>query len=154
MDKNDKLFEQAKTMLDAYLTARRMRKTRERYELLRAVCCMTGVFTMDDLVNWLPGHCPLRLSRSTVYGCMDLFVDADIVMRHVHFRPLHYEVCMAERPRIYLVCEGCGCVQTLSDAKSESAILAIRSRRLTIRQRLLYLTGVCKKCEAAQRKDK
>lgn len=153
MDKNDRLFEQASAALDAYLETHGLRKTRERYELLRVVCGMPGIFTMDQLQAWMEGHSQMRLSRSTVYGGMDLLVDAGIMMKHAHFRPVHFELCVSGRPHICLVCEVCGSVQPLADVRAETAIADIRSRRMSIRQRLLYLTGVCRKCEATQRRE-
>ena len=49
MDTNNSIFLQAKSLLTEYLEKRHMRKTPERFEVLRAICQTDDIFSIEQL---------------------------------------------------------------------------------------------------------
>jgi Fe2+ or Zn2+ uptake regulation protein len=59
---------------------------------------------------------------------------------------------MDKRPLICLICEQCGKTEKMEKQELEKTLSAIKSRKMSIRTQILYLSGTCRKCEAALRK--
>ena len=95
-----------------------------------------------------------QVSRSTLFNIIDLFVEARLLIKHNLPGAAHYECCVQDRPYLYLVCTQCGSIHAIRHPQMEKVIATVKSRKITICQRVLYLNGTCKRCEMANRKER
>ena len=153
MDKKANILEQANAKLTEYLTLKRMRKTPERYEILGIVVQTKGLFTVDELTEIMSKDARFKVSRATVFNVLELLNEAQIIVKHTLTRAAQYECHLHGKPLICLICENCGKVEKMEKTEIENVLKSIRSRKLSIKKQILYLNGICRKCEASQRKQ-
>lgn len=152
MDAKTNMLEQANARLTNYLVQKKMRKTPERYEVMRVAIETEGLFTIDELGERMAQHGAFRVSRATLFNVLDVLVDAQIVVKHTVARAAKYEANMEQRPLICLTCQICGMVEKIENPALEEILAKIKSKKVTVHQRILYLNGNCRKCDAARRK--
>ena len=75
-----------------------MRKTPERYEILRAAGLANGIFTIDGLMKIMQEEGTFQVSRATVFNTMELFCDAGLVIKHPLATAAHYELRTTGKP--------------------------------------------------------
>lgn len=152
MDSKANILELANAKLTAYLAQKSMRKTPERFEILRIVTQTKGLFTVDQLAEKMNQEAAFRVSRATVFNVLEVLCDARIIVKHTLTRAAQYECHLNSRPIICLVCEQCGKLEKEEKPELESLLTTIRSRKMSIRSQILYLSGLCRKCDMARRK--
>ncbi|MDR0798306.1 MAG: transcriptional repressor, partial [Dysgonamonadaceae bacterium] len=64
-----------------YLTAKKCRKTPERYAILDLIYSETGHFNMDSLYDAMNKR-HFRVSRATLYNTMQLLLECNLVLKH------------------------------------------------------------------------
>lgn len=153
MDSNSIIYQKAESRLEDYLAAHGMRKTPERYEILRAACAMTGLFSIDELAQRMQDEATFQVSRVTLFNSLETFVDARLVIKHSLKRAALYECNIENKPRVYLVCDKCDTVKSMEKSDVMNYLRTLRSRSFVVRQPVLYLHGLCKKCDIQQRKQ-
>jgi Fur family ferric uptake transcriptional regulator len=126
------------------LSERGFRETDARRSIVDTVLNKDGQFTArqlhEELKRWGVG-------RATVFRTLDLLVELGVLNRlHTDERCSFYIVC-ADQHHHHLVCERCGSVQEISDARVERAVraMAIESG-FRAREHHLEIVGVCNKC--------
>ena len=154
MSNRDELYTQAEEKLNSFLAQQYRRKTPERYEVLRIICSIDDIFTLEQLADRMRAEGKFQVSRSTLFNIIDLFVEARLLIKHNLPGAAHYECCVQDRPYLYLVCTQCGSIHAIRHPQMEKVIATVKSRKITICQRVLYLNGTCKRCEMANRKEK
>lgn len=154
MDSRANILEQANAKLTEYLTQNQMRKTPERYEILRIAVQTKGLFTVDKMAEIMSQEASFQVSRATIFNVLELLNNAQIIVKHTLGRAAQYECHMDKRPLICLICEQCGKTEKMEKQELEKTLSAIKSRKMSIRTQILYLSGTCRKCEAALRKKK
>lgn len=154
MSNKDELYTKAEKKLNGFLALQHKRRTPERYEVLRIICSTDGIFTQEQLTDRMKAEGKFLVSRSTLFSILELLVEAQLLIKHNLPRAAHYECCLQDRPYLYLVCTQCGSIHTMRDAQMEKEMLNVKSKKMTICQRILYLNGICKKCEKTNRKEK
>ena len=132
--------------LTEFLTARNMRKTPERNEILRAACRIPGIFTIDQLDEQIRQQGRLQVSRTTLFNNLETLVEAQLLIKHTLARAAHYELNMKPAPKAYLVCDHCRKVAKLERRELEKYLAAVRSKSFVVQQPVLYLHGLCRKC--------
>lgn len=145
-------YEQAKGILDAYLAAKHMRRTPERYEVLRVVMGISGQYSIDQLCDAMQRQATFQVSRATLFNVISLFVEAQMVVRHVVGKCCHFETNISRCPIIYQQCVVCNQQSRIDNPQLEAVLAGVKSRRMSVVQRVLYLGGICRKCEAKRRK--
>ena len=103
MDKKANILEQANAKLTEYLTLKRMRKTPERYEILRIVVQTKGLFTVDELTEIMSKDARFKVSRATVFNVLELLNEAQIIVKHTLTRAAQYECHLHGKPLICLI---------------------------------------------------
>ena len=126
----DIIIEAATQRLTDFLTAKKMRKTPERYVILRAACLLPGIFTIDQLDEQIRLRGEMQVSRTT--------------------RAAHYELNLQPTPKAYLVCSRCRKVAKLERKELETYLATVRSKSFVVQQPVLYLHGLCRKCYMEQ----
>lgn len=153
MDTNGSLYLQAKSQLIEYLEKRHMRKTPERFEVLGAICQMDDIFSIEQLGEKMRMCSSFQVSRVTLFNTLETFVDAQLVIKHTLQRASLYEKNIDKRPRVCMVCNQCGLVKRLDKIEVTRFLNGIKTRQFFVRQPVLYLHGLCRKCEMAKRKE-
>ena len=85
-------YQAVERILDNYLEMNNHRKTPERYAILKAVYCMEGHFTLEDLGQKLSDDYRFPVSRATLYNTLNLFMELRLVIRHRFQGTTTYEV--------------------------------------------------------------
>lgn len=152
MDERVNITEQAIRQLKEYMDEHRMRRTPERFEVLKAVCQMPGIFSIDELAQFMSEQAEFNVSRVTIFNTMNLLEKAHIVVRHTLAHTAHYECCMRPKAHICTVCTICGKVQNIEKPAIAAALADIKVRLFTVTQPVLYLHGICRTCSMAESK--
>lgn len=150
MHKADDITATATQRLTDFLASRRMRKTPERYAILRSACRIHGMFTIDQLDEQIRQDGEMLVSRTTLFNNLETLVEAQVLIKHTLARAAHYEVNLTPSPKAYMVCDRCRKVAKLERKELEAYLAAVRSKSFVVRQPILYLHGLCRKCYMEQ----
>ena len=143
LKKNERGSERTRVLRQ--LSERGFRETEARRAIVETVLNKDGQFTArqlhDELHRWGVG-------RATVFRALDLLVDLGVLNRlHTDGRCSSYIVC-ADQHHHHLVCERCGSVQEISDARVERAVRAMAVESgFRAREHHLEIVGVCGECQ-------
>ena len=77
----DNTFLTVRKIFTDYLQARELRKTPERFAILKEIYSINGHFGIDVLYNQMKNN-KYRVSRATLYNTMDLLLDCGLVIKH------------------------------------------------------------------------
>ena len=79
---NKLILEQVKKILDKHLELKGLRKTQERYAIVKEIYSFDHHFDADELYSQMIKK-KYRVSRATIYNTLDLLVSLELVSRHV-----------------------------------------------------------------------
>lgn len=150
---NEQRLKAAVETFTAFLSARRLRRTRERYAILEAVNAIQGHFAVETLLTRM-NEGPLPVSRGTVYNTMSLLLDCGLVRRHQFAgQPPQYESMIGVKANhLHLVCLQCGHVREVTDAEMERLVRNRRYKTFTPDYFALNIYGICSRCARNNRK--
>lgn len=129
-----------------------MRKTPERYEVLRVAGLADGIFTIDELMQLMNEHATFQVSRATLFNTMELFYEAGLVIKHSLATAAHYELRTDSIPRAYVICRQCNSIARVSTSTAKLALQNLHVRYFSIEDKIVYMHGLCRKCQAKNRK--
>ena len=139
--------------LTQYMEKQNMRKTPERYEILRVAGLATGIFTIEDLMLLMSEHGEFKVSRATLFNTMELFCVAGLVTKHSLATAAHYELRTDSNPKAYVICRQCNTITRVSTSTAKLALQSLHVRYFNIEEKLLYMHGLCRKCQAKNRQE-
>ena len=145
MDKQAK--EDVKQILIAYLEANNRRKTPERFAILDAVYSMKGLFSLEELSDYLIAH-NFRVSRATLYSAIKLFYELRLVIPHHMQMGTMYEACYKNGDHVHQICTVCGKVTEVKSPSLMAAIEETKLKRFRKNAFSLYIYGICSSCQA------
>ena len=146
MSENTDLYNLAAQLLTEYIKGKNIRKTPERFEILRIICQISGIFSIDELQEIMEKEAKFKVSRVTLFNTLKLFEDASLVIKHTLVRAAHYECCVTPHPLVCLVCQKCGTVKKLESSKIENWLSEQKCKQFVITQPVLYFHGLCRSC--------
>lgn len=146
MSENTDLYNLAAQLLTEYIKGKNIRKTPERFEILRIICQISGIFSIDELQEIMEKEAKFKVSRVTLFNTLKLFEDASLVIKHTLVRAAHYECCITPHPLVCLVCQKCGTVKKLESSKIENWLSEQKCKQFIITQPVLYFHGLCRSC--------
>ncbi|MBQ9524916.1 MAG: transcriptional repressor [Bacteroidaceae bacterium] len=146
MSENTDLYTQAAQRLTEYIKGKNIRKTPERFEILRIICQTPGIFSIDQLQEIMEKEAKFNVSRVTLFNTLRLLEDASLVIKHTLARAAHYECCITPHPLVCLVCQKCGTVKKLESSKIENWLSEQKCKQFVISQPVLYFHGLCRSC--------
>ena len=146
MSENTDLYNLAAQLLTGYIKGKNIRKTPERFEILRIICQISGIFSIDELQEIMEKEAKFKVSRVTLFNTLKLFEDASLVIKHTLVRAAHYECCVTPHPLVCLVCQKCGTVKKLESSKIENWLSEQKCKQFVITQPVLYFHGLCRSC--------
>ena len=127
-----------------YLDARGMRRTMERYVILKRIMDITGHFTVEELQQMIDGD-GFRVSRSTLYNTVELLIEAKLLRRHV-FEGMQAQYERITLPHTHLICTTCGRVKEVRDPNFAAFMNARRFNAFNTDHYSLYVYGTCSTC--------
>ena len=139
--------------LTQYMKEKSMRKTPERYEILRVAGLANGIFNIDELMLLMQKHGKFQVSRSTLFNTMELFFNAGLVNRHLVATAAHYELRTDRNPKAYVICRQCNTITRVSTSTARLALQNLHVRYFSIEDTLVYMHGFCRKCQARKRQE-
>lgn len=136
-----------------YLELHRMRKTPERFAILKKVWQQSHHFNADALHAALEGD-GYHVSRATVFNTIELLVDSGVLRRHQFGsgKSVVYEA--ARGSHLHLICTRCGKVRELSDRNGELAgLITQRCSTSSFEPAYCnaYVHGICGQCARKMR---
>ncbi len=139
--------------LTRFMEEKAMRKTPERYEILRVAGLAGGIFTIDDLMHLMNEHAQFQVSRATLFNTMELFCEAGLVIKHSLATAAHYEMRTDSSPKAYVICRQCNTITKVSTSTARLALQNLHVRYFNIEDKLVYMHGLCRKCQAKNRQE-
>lgn len=130
--------------LCSYLKLKGLRKTPERFEILRCALDHNGHFDVDSLYRALEKN-GYHVSRATIYSTLELLCSAGIVRRLLFdTHQARYE--MAGETHSHLVCTECGDIKEIDLDDERSKIYASSLGGFTPAYISTCIYGICPKC--------
>ena len=151
MKKKQEPLASLRDRLTQHMEEKSMRKTPERYEILRVAGLADGIFTIDKLMQLMNEHAKFQVSRATLFNTMELFCEAGLVIRHLLATAAHYEVRTDCNPKAYVICRQCNTITRVSTSTARLALQNLYVRYFSIEDKILYLHGLCRFCQAKNR---
>lgn len=139
--------------LTRYMEEKAMRKTPERYEILRVAGFANGIFTIEELMQLMQEHAKFQVSRATLFNTMELLCDAGVAIRHSLATAAHYELRTDKAPKAYTICHQCNTITRVSTSTARLALQNLHVRYFSIEDTLVYMHGLCRKCQAKNRQE-
>lgn len=153
MDKKQQPLAPLRDRLTQYMVDKAMRKTPERYEILRVAGLANGIFTIDGLMQLMKENGKFQVSRATIFNTMELFCNAGLVIKHPLATAAHYELRTDCNPKAYIICRQCNTITKTSTSTAKLALQNLHVRYFAIEDKLLYMHGLCRKCQAKNRRQ-
>lgn len=146
--------QQAEGLLTVYLDENKLKKTPERYAVLKASYNMTMPFALQELLISMETETSFRVSRATIYNVVNLLVDARLLVKHSLGREIRYERSLHIVPSVYLVCTKCGKVRKTANKSVKEFIGKNKFGRFQVTNYSLFLYGECSKCRYAKNRKR
>jgi len=110
-------FQEVKLIFTAYLENKNLRKTPERFAILKEVYEMDVHFDVDSLYIGMKNK-RYTVSRATVYNTLDILVECDLVTRHQFGKNIaQYEKAYKYKQHDHLICTECNEVVEFCDPR-------------------------------------
>ncbi len=151
MDKKQQPLASLRDRLTEYMIEKAMRKTPERYEVLRVAGLADGIFTIEELMQLMHKHAEFQVSRATLFNTMELFCEAGLVIKHMLATSAHYELRVDNNPKAYVICRQCNTITRVSTSTARLALQNLNIRYFSIEEKIVYLYGLCRKCQTKNR---
>jgi Fur family ferric uptake transcriptional regulator len=137
-------FPEVEDILRGYLDEKNLRKTPERFNILRAIYGRDGHFDAEALYMELKQQ-GLKVSRATVYNTLDILVDCGLVSKQYFGDAItKYEKSYGYRQHDHLVCTVCGRILEFCDPRIERVKTMVESvYGFRIDSHTLHFYGEC-----------
>lgn len=142
-----KIFGGALERMNAYLAAHNMRFSPVREVVLEQACLLPQPFTAAQLVEACLSE---RISQGTVYNCLQLFVEAQILHANERQRgraAIEYEIITGNQIRMQVICQKCGRVSSFRDPAIERIVRERKYSNFNLQHFTLYVYGECRRCK-------
>ena len=143
----DAIAGNVKDILTEYLELKGMRKTPERYAILNAIYAMNGHFTVDSLHEKMCDE-KFFVSKATLFNAINLFIEANLVVRHHFGNIVQYEKIVGVKPHLHAVCNVCGKVNEVKSVLIDNSIDNVKVKRFRAVYYDLVIYGVCSSCQS------
>ena len=106
-NKGQHAINKAKEILTQYLEEKGFRKTSERFAILELIYEQSSHFDVELLYEKMKQK-EQRVSRATLYNCLDLFIECDLIVSHRFSKEgALYEKSYGYKQHDHLICTDC-----------------------------------------------
>lgn len=130
----------------SYLALKHLRKTPERFEILRCAIGHDSHFDADSLYKALESK-GYHVSRATIYSTLELLCGAGIV-RKLLFDTHQAQYEMAGTTHSHLICTECGEIKEISMDEADNKLMKINFDGFAPSYISTCVYGICKKCRS------
>ena len=141
-------------ILTEYLERNRLRKTPERYEILKAVYTFEGHFTMEALQNKMKDEIKVHVSRATLYNTVKHLILANLLVQHAFPHASQFEKVYGVQPHLHRICTVCGTVKEKDMENINLMLDNIKHHQFHTSHQVVYIYGICSRCEANMKKKR
>lgn len=147
-------LDEVREVFRAFLKARNLRQTPERFAILDEVYRSDGHFDADELYIRLKGS-NVQVSRATIYNTLDLLVACDLVGRHQFGdNQAKYEKAYSYWQHDHLICQTCGRILEFCDPRIQTIQDTIAEIfDFEVKRHSLQLYGQCNDPNCPNRKE-
>ncbi len=139
-------YEIVKRILSDYLEKNKLRKTSERFAILKAVYSFKSFFSIQDLGDKMQ-ELRFPISRATIYNALKLFVKLKLVACHHIDVGTRYEASLSSNHCVR-ICTSCGKVEYIDSPEIVKAIENTRFMRFHREGFSMFVYGTCSSCIA------
>lgn len=145
------LYEEAEAMLTDWLRVHGLRKTPERFAILKQTLAMPSHFAIHDLLAEME-RIGYHVSRGTVYNTVEILCRCGMLQRHLlDNETARYEVRSASH--IHLICTQCGKIREVSRPELSRMLMATDFPDFRASYFSASLYGLCSACQHKEKRD-
>ncbi len=130
----------------SFLKSKRLRKTPERFEILRVALECKGHFDVDRLYTMLDSR-GYHVSRATIYSTLELLCSSGVV-RKLLFDTHQARYEMAELTHSHLVCTDCGDIREIKIDEIDRRLADMKFPDFSPAYVSTCIYGLCDKCRS------
>lgn len=138
------VFEKVSKMLVAYLEAKELRKTPERFAILEEIYSRSDHFDVEQLYVSMKNK-SYQVSRATVYNTLEILIECGLVIKHQFGKnQSQYEKAYGFKQHDHLICLDCNKVHEFCDPRlqqTQSMVEDIYQTKILHHSMILY--GTC-----------
>ena len=132
-------------LLDNYLLENKLRKTPERYIVLKYIYKINTHFDIDYLYEFISKK--EKISKATIYNNLTILTKAKLI-KQIHFNNnrILYEKSLNKKQHDHLICSNCGEIFEFCDPRIQNILNGIeQTTNFNIHSHSLYIYGNCNK---------
>jgi Fe2+/Zn2+ uptake regulation proteins len=149
---SSKIYTELEAKLTQYIAEKKLRKTEERYIILKQICSFSSHFDICMLEQRF-NEINYFVSRATLYNTIELLVKAGFLITHQFAsKSTHYELRILAEIYSHLICTACGAVREVRDVALKKNVSNIKITRFTPAFSTIYVYGICSKCKYKMQK--
>lgn len=152
---DSKIYTDLRKQFTGYLAEKKLRKTGERYKILKHICSFPGHFDVTTLHENIINDDNYHISTATLYNTLELLIDADLVVKHhIGSQFIQYELRIYADTHQHLICTRCNDIREIKNQTLKVGLRELKVPRFTPDFYCLYIYGVCSKCTFRERQQK
>ncbi len=144
-------YEEAESKLTTYLRKKGLRKTPERFAILKEALAMKSHFAIHDLIDAME-RSGYHVSRGTVYSTVEILCKAGIVRRHLLEADQALYECQTSN-HLHLVCAGCGKIKEVVHPELSRLLITMKYPAFKATYFSATLFGYCSSCLRKEKKS-
>ncbi|HLO45409.1 MAG TPA: transcriptional repressor [Leadbetterella sp.] len=148
----DEIYNKAQAILDRKIEEKGLRKTQERYRILKEIYEREDHFEIEELFSGIIKK-NFNISKATVYNAVELLVEVGLVTKH-QFGLKHasrYEKSFGRKQHSHLICIDCNKVFEFCDPRIQNIQNTLEEfSGLEIKEHSLILYGQCNKTQCGK----
>jgi Fur family transcriptional regulator, ferric uptake regulator len=117
MQNDEAIYNKVKKVLENYLEQHNLRKTPERFAILKVIYELNDHFDVDGLYELMKSQ-RFTISRATIYNTIEHLMACDLITRHQFGKNLAlFERSYTYKQHDHLICNDCGKVLEFCDPR-------------------------------------
>jgi len=145
------LYQKAEILFSEYLEEHNLRKTPERFAMLKEIYTRDDHFDAESLFADMKQH-NKNVSRATVYNNLDLLLECQLITKHQFGKnQAQYEKSYGSHQHDHVICVECQTVTEFCDPRIQNIMdMMEKISRYKISGHSLHLYGLCPDCQTKE----